>query len=108
MATLAALILGEVLRPLDMAMKVRAHKRFSETAIDNSDDGAEDETHPVGCIDNVGAAIPHVGVLFFFEEFNHLGRPFGLYLNPSRQGFQYQQVAHAPCPGSRKIMALKL
>ena len=105
---LAALVLGEVLRPLDMAMKVRAHKRFSETAIDNSDDGAEDETHPMGYIDNVGAAIPHVDVLFFFEEFNHLGRPFGLYLNPSRQGFQYQQVAHAPYPGSRKIMALKL
>ena len=81
---MATLVLGEVLRPLDMAMKVRARKRFSETAIDNSDDVAEDETHPMGYIDNVGASPPHVDVLFPFEEFNHLGRPFGLYFNPSK------------------------
>ena len=82
--TLDTLVLGEVLCPLDMAMKVRMHKRFSEKAIDNSDDGAEDETHPMGYIDNVVAAIPHVDVPFFFEEFNRLGWPFGLYLNPPK------------------------
>ena len=38
----------------------------------------------MGYIDDVGAATPHEDVLFFFEEFNHLGPPFGLYLNPSK------------------------
>ena len=38
----------------------------------------------MGYIDDVGTATPHVDILFFFEEFNHLGRSFGLYLNPSR------------------------
>ena len=85
-ATLAALVLGEVLRPLGMAMKARARKRFSETAIDNSDgDGAGGDTHLIGYINDLGAENPNVDVLSFFEEFNHPGRPFGLYLNPSKK-----------------------
>ena len=82
--TLAALVLGEVLRPLDAALKTRAQKQLADSAVDISDDGAGGETHPMGYIDNVGAATPHVDVLFFFEEFNRLGRAFGLYLNPSK------------------------
>ena len=39
-ATLAALVLGEVLRPLDVAMKTRACKRFLAAASDASDGGA--------------------------------------------------------------------
>ena len=35
----------------------------------------------MGYIDDVGAATQHEDVIFFFEEFNHLGRPFGLYLD---------------------------
>ena len=81
--TLAALVLSEVFHPLDMAMKARARKRFSKSAVDTSDNGAADETHPMGYIDDVGAATPHVDVLFFSDEFNRLGRPFGIYLNPS-------------------------
>ena len=65
LATLAALVLGEVLHPLDMAMKARARKMFLETATDNSDDGAGGETHPTGYINDVGAATPHVDALFF-------------------------------------------
>ena len=57
---------------------------FSKSAVDTSDNGAADETHPMGYIDDVGAATPHVDVPFFLEEFNRLGRPFGLYLNPSK------------------------
>ena len=56
-------------------MKATVRKRFSETAIDNSGDRAGGETHSMGYIDDVGAATPHVDVLFFSEEFNRLGRP---------------------------------
>ena len=38
----------------------------------------------MGYTDDVGASTPHVDVLFFLEEFNQLGKPFGLYLNPSK------------------------
>ena len=81
-ATLTALVLGDVLRPLDVAMKARACKIFVAAPGDTSDDGAGGETHPMGYIDDVGAATPHEDVLFFLEEFNRLGRP--LYLNPSK------------------------
>ena len=84
LATLAALVLGEVLHPLDIAMKARAQQRFSESAVDTSDSKAGGETHPMGYIDDVGAATPHVDVIFFTEGFNHLGRLFGIYLNPSK------------------------
>ena len=62
-AILATLILGQVLRPLDMEMKARARKRFLAVAGDTSDDGAGGETHPMGYIDDVGAATPHEDVL---------------------------------------------
>ena len=52
--------------------------------VDTSNDGAGGETHPMGYIDDVGAATPHVNDLFFSKEFNRLGRPLGLYLNPSK------------------------
>ena len=62
LATPSALILGEVLRPLDAALKTRAQQRFIASRVDTSDDGAGDETHPMGYIDDVGAAIPHVNI----------------------------------------------
>ena len=83
-ATLAALVFGEVLCPLDDALKARARKRWADSAVDISDDGGGSKTHPMGYIDDVGAATHHVDVIFFFEEFNRLGKPFGLYLNPSK------------------------
>ena len=78
LATQAALVLGEIFHPLDLATKASAPKRLSKSVVDTSDDGAGGETHPMGYIDDAGAATPHVDVLFFFEEFNRLGRPFGL------------------------------
>ena len=83
-SALAALMLGEVLRPLDVVLKARARKRSADSAVDISDDGAGRETHPMGYIDDVGAATSHIDVLFFLEEFNRLGKPSGLYLNPSK------------------------
>ena len=81
---MAALVPGEVLRPLDMAIKTRVRKRFSKAAVDTSDDGARGETHPMGSIDDVGVATPHVDVHSSLRNFNRLGRPFRLYLNPSK------------------------
>ena len=83
-ATLAALVLGEVLCSLDTALKARARKRSAGSAVDTSSDGAGGKTCPMGYIDDVGAATPHVNVVFFFKKFNRLGKPFGLYLNPSK------------------------
>ena len=83
-ATLAALVLGEVLCSLDTAMKVRAQRQSADSTVDTSDDGVGGENHPMGYIDDVGAATSHIDVLFFLEEFNRLGKPSGLYLNPSK------------------------
>ena len=83
-ATLTALVLGEVLRPLDAVMKARARKRFPMARVDASDHAAGGETHPMGYIDDGGGVILHVNVLFFFKEFNRLGQPLGLHLNPSQ------------------------
>ena len=52
--------------------------------VDTSDDGAGGEIHPMGYMDDIGAATPHVKDIFFFEEFNRLGQPLGLHLNPSK------------------------
>ena len=69
---------------INAALKARAGQRFLVSRVDTTDDGAGGETHLMGYIDDVGTATPHVHVIFFFEEFNRLGRPLVLYLNPSR------------------------
>ena len=66
-ATLVAIVLGEILRPLDAALKAKAQQRFLASRVDTSDDGAGGGTHPIGYIDDVGAATPRVDVLFFFK-----------------------------------------
>ena len=83
-ASLAALVLQEVLKLLDASLKVRVHKRFLDNNCDNGGDGEWGESYPVGYIDDCRAAIPHKDMLFFFEEFNRLSKLLWYYLNPYR------------------------
>ena len=73
LTSLAALVLGKVLRPLNVALTARTRRQFLNTMVDTQDNGVGGETHPMGYIDDVGAATPLANVIFFFEDFNRLG-----------------------------------
>ena len=76
---LAALVLHEVLAPIDAKLKIRAANRRQQQ--NTGDDDAGGETHPMAYIDDAGAAVPHEDVEFFFDEFTKLGPQFGCHLN---------------------------
>ena len=69
-AALAALMLGEVLKPLDSVLKAQSRNRFLDRSCDNDNDDVGGESHPMGYIDDCGAAVPDEDVIFFFGEFN--------------------------------------
>ncbi|KAL7524723.1 hypothetical protein ACHAXR_000688, partial [Thalassiosira sp. AJA248-18] len=62
-ATPAALVLNEILRPLDAKLKARAKQRMDNG--NAMDDGCGGETHPMGYIDDCGSAVVHADALFF-------------------------------------------
>ena len=67
-ATLADFVLGEVLKPLDAAMKAREPNRFLDAGYDNGDDGAGGESHPMRYIDDIGTATPHFDMFSSFRS----------------------------------------
>ena len=74
-ATLAALLLHEVLGPLTVKLNARAFVRWCANNI--YDDEAGGQTHPMGYIDDVCALVSIEDVLFFLEEFERLGVRLG-------------------------------
>ena len=111
---LAALVLHEVLAPIDAKLKIRAANRRQQQ--NTGDDDAGGETHPMAYIDDAGAAVPHEDVEFFFDEFTKLGPQFGCHLNtvktrimtsttpPFLSSTQYQRfLSPAPRPNSHPL-----
>ena len=95
LASLDVLVLGEVLKSLDVVMKARAHNRF--LAGDNGDDGEGVESHLMGYIDDVRRTVtPHIDTLFFFEDSNCLGRPLVLHLNPFKTRIVISTSGNSP------------
>ena len=78
-STLAAIVLHEVLAPLDAALKTRAATHWLNGL--PYDDNAGGETHPLAYVNNTGANAPHQDVLFFLQEFQCLATPLGCHLN---------------------------
>ena len=78
-ATLVALVLNEILVPLNDKLKARSRARV--VAGDLGDDGMGGETHIMGYIDDCGSMIPHVDLAFFFRESEALATPLGCHLN---------------------------
>ena len=79
---LAALVLHEVLAPINAKLTARAFVRYHNN--DKGDDGHGGQTHIMGYIDDVGTAIPHADSFFFCREFERTGPALGCHLNRSK------------------------
>ena len=75
----AALVLNEILVPLDRSLHERADNRALHQG--PGDDGYGGPTHQIGFVDDLGATVVLEDVLFFLEKNNELARPFGYLLN---------------------------
>ena len=76
----AALVLNEVLVPLDQLMTARAEARVARG--DYGDDNHGSKTVQEGYVDDLFASLAHEDVLFYIDKFNELARPLGLFINP--------------------------
>lgn len=105
---LAALVLHEVVAPIDAKLKIRAANRLRLQNTGYDDAGGE--THPMAYIDDAGAAVPHKDVKFFFDEFTKLGPQFGCHLNTIKTRIMTccQQMVHPPFPPSNVNTARSL
>ena len=70
---MAALVLNEVLVPLNSKLKARARAQFAAGKL--GDDEMGGETHIMGYIDDCGAMVPHVDLAFFLRGFEALATP---------------------------------
>ena len=75
----AALVLNEILVPLDKILQERADKRTLQQG--PGDNGCKGRTHQIGFANDLGATVVLEDVLFFLEKIDELARLFGCLLD---------------------------
>ena len=77
---LAALVLIQVLRPINRALKARATRRKNTNQGPN-DDGKGSVAATKSIVDDTGVCLTYVDLPWFLKEFQRLGKPLGIALN---------------------------